>query len=367
MAWTRRQVLAQFGIAAATIHTLDPHEICCSVDAHAATHEKNLFELKKVADGVYAAFAGPAYKVNSNSAVILTNDGVIVVDTHSKPSAATALYKDIQGVTKNPVKKIINTHFHWDHWQGNEIYKGAYPALEIIASEQTRQNMTKPDAGVGGLPHIERQIAALPAEIEKLKEEVARTSDAEAKARVQSNLRQAETYLEELKKMKPAPPTRGVPGGVTTLREGGREIQLHVVGRAHTDGDVFVYLPKEKVLVTGDAVVDWMPFIGDGFPEDWVQSLATLEKLDFTHIIPGHGDVAPKAQITFLKNYLADLIAAVKKAAADRATLDEMKSKVADQLAPKYEAGMSKYWTGRYRDRIAVNIEHVHKKVVKPA
>jgi glyoxylase-like metal-dependent hydrolase (beta-lactamase superfamily II) len=227
--------------------------------------------------------------------------------------------------------------------------------------------MTKPDAGVGGIPHIERQIAALPAEIEKLKEEVDKTSDAAAKVRVESNLRQAETYLEELKKMRPAPPTRGVPGGVTTLREGGREIQLHVVGRAHTDGDVFVYLPKEKVLVTGDAVVDWMPFIGDGFPEDWVQSLATLEKLDFTHMIPGHGDVAPKGQITFLKNYLADLIAAVKKAAADRATLEEMKPKVADQLAPKYEAGMSKYWTGRYRDRIAVNIEHVHKKVVKPA
>ena len=71
--------------------------------------------------------------------------------------------------------------------------------------------MTKPDAGVGGLPHIERQIAALPAEIEKLKEEVARTSDAAAKARVQSNLRQTETYLEELKKMKPAPPTAASP------------------------------------------------------------------------------------------------------------------------------------------------------------
>jgi cyclase len=365
--WTRRQVLAQFGIAAAAIHTLDPHEICCGVDAHAATQEKNLFELKKVADGVYAAFAGPAYKVNSNAAVILTNDGAVVVDTHSKSSAAAALYKEIQGVTKNPVKKIVNTHFHWDHWQGNDFYRGAYPALEIIASEQTRQNMTKPDAGVGGIPHVERQIAALPAEIEKLKEEAAKTSDPAAKARVESNLRQAETYLEELKKMKPAPPTRGVPGGVTKLLEGGREIQLHVVGRAHTNGDVFVYLPKEKVLVTGDAVVDWMPFIGDGFPEEWVQSLATLEQLDFTHIIPGHGDVAPKSQISFLKNYLADLVAAVKKAAADRATLDEMKSKVADQLAPKYEAGMSKYWTGRYRERIDVNIEHVYKKVVKPA
>jgi glyoxylase-like metal-dependent hydrolase (beta-lactamase superfamily II) len=154
--WTRRQVLAQLGIAAAAIHTLDPHEICCGVDAHAATNEKTLFELKKVGDGVYAAFAGPAYKVNSNAAVILTNDGAVVVDTHSKPSAAAALYKEIQGVTKNPVKKIINTHFHWDHWQGNDFYRGAYPALEIIASEQTRQNMTKPDAGVGGVPHIER-------------------------------------------------------------------------------------------------------------------------------------------------------------------------------------------------------------------
>ena len=190
--WTRRQVLAQLGIAAAAIHTLDPHEIRCGVDAHAATNEKTLFELKKVGDGVYAAFAGPAYKVNSNAAVILTNDGAVVVDTHSKPSAAAALYKEIQGVTKNPVKKIINTHFHWDHWQGNEFYRGAYPALEVIASEQTRQNMTKPDAGVGGFPHIERQLAALPSEIEKLKEEVAKTSDAAAKARVESNLRQAE-------------------------------------------------------------------------------------------------------------------------------------------------------------------------------
>ena len=98
-----------------------------------------------------------------------------------------------------------------------------------------------------------------------------------------------------------------------------------------------------------------------------MQSLATLEKLDFTHIIPGHGDVAPKSHVTFLKNYLADLIAAVKKAAADRATLDEMKPKIADLLAPKYEAGMSKYWISRYRERIDVNIEHVHKKVVKPA
>ena len=79
--WTRRQVLAQMGIAAAAVHTLDPHELCCAVPASAETADKDLFELKKVADGVYAAVAAARYKVNSNAAVIVTDDGVVVVDS----------------------------------------------------------------------------------------------------------------------------------------------------------------------------------------------------------------------------------------------------------------------------------------------
>src|SRR5215470_14406934 len=123
--FTRRQILAQAGVAVAAIHTLDPHEICCAMAADAKTADKDLFELKKVADGVYAAIAAPAFKVNCNAAVIVTDDGVVVVDSHSKPSAARAVYQQIQGVTNKPIRKIINTHFHWDHWQGNEVYGGA--------------------------------------------------------------------------------------------------------------------------------------------------------------------------------------------------------------------------------------------------
>src|SRR5438874_7684584 len=164
--WTRRQVLAQIGIAAAAVHTLDPHELCCAVPAHAKTTDKDLFELKKVADGVYAAVAAATYKVNSNAAVIVTDDGVVVVDSHSKPSAARAVYKEIQGITKKPVRKIVNTHFHWDYWQGNEVYKAANPGLEIGASKRTQENLTRADAGVGGVPYIEKQLAALPGEID---------------------------------------------------------------------------------------------------------------------------------------------------------------------------------------------------------
>jgi glyoxylase-like metal-dependent hydrolase (beta-lactamase superfamily II) len=110
-----------------------------------------------------------------------------------------------------------------------------------------------------------------------------------------------------------------------------------------------------------------MPFLNDGYPEEWVQTLTALEKLDFTQIIPGHGEVRPKSHLTFFRGYLTDLIASVKKAAADGATLDEMKAKLPDQLAPKYEAGMSKHTLGRYRDRVGMNIEQVYQKVVKKA
>ena len=186
--WTRRQVLTQMGMAAAAVHTLDPHELCCTVAAHAQTASKDLFELKKVGDGVYGAIAETRYKVNCNAAVIMTDDGVIVVDSHSKPSASRAVYTQIQGITKKPVIKVINTHFHWDHWQGNESYAATNPKVEIIASENTKANMTKPDAGVGGVPFIEKQIAAMPAEIEKLKAGTSRRNRTPRRRRISSRV-----------------------------------------------------------------------------------------------------------------------------------------------------------------------------------
>jgi Zn-dependent hydrolases, including glyoxylases len=364
--WTRRQVLTQMGLAAAAVHTLDPHELCCTVAAHAQTADKELFELKKVGDGVYGAIAATRYKVNCNAAVILTDDGVVVVDSHSKPSASKAMYQQIQGLTKKPVVKVINTHFHWDHWQGNESYAAANSKVEIIASDKTKENLGKPDAGVGGVPYIEKQIATLPGEMDKLKADIQNETDPQKKKNLESNLQQAESFLQELKSMKPTLPTRTV-ATTLTLKEGGREIQLHVLGRAHTNGDLFTYLPKEKVVATGDALIDWMPFMNDGYPEDWITTLTALEKLDFASIIPGHGEVRPKSHLAFFRGYFVDLIDAVKKAAADKATLAEMQTKIGDQLAGKYEAGMSKYPLGRYRDRVGQNVEMIYKKVVQKA
>jgi glyoxylase-like metal-dependent hydrolase (beta-lactamase superfamily II) len=361
--WTRREFLTRAGVAVAAVQTFENLDPCCVFAADGESADKDLFELKPVADGVYAAIAAPRYKVNSNAAVILTNDGVVVVDSHSKPSAAHELYREIQGITKQPIRKIINTHFHWDHWQGNQVYAEAFPDLEIITSERTRQNLVRPDAGSGGLSFISKQLTAVPKEIEKLKGEIQRTADAAQRARLEANLQQAEAYLEELQQLRPALPTRTVSGSLR-LNEGGRDIEILQLGRGHTDGDVFVYLPAEKVVATGDALIDWMPYMNDGYPQDWIQTLNALEQYDFERIIPGHGEVAPKAHLAFFRGYITDLVAAVEKAAADGASLEEMKQHLPDRLAPKYENGMSKYPLGQYRDRIGLNVEMVYQNVV---
>jgi glyoxylase-like metal-dependent hydrolase (beta-lactamase superfamily II) len=361
--WTRRQFLTRAGVAVAAVQTFHNVDPCCAFAADAQTAGRELFELKPVADGVYAAIAAPRYKVNSNDAVIVTNDGVVVVDSHSKPSAAHALYREIQEITRQPIVKIINTHFHWDHWQGNQVYADAFPNLEIIASQRTAEDLTRADAGSGGIAYVEKQLSILPEEIRKLEEEMRQTASTERSVRLRANLQQAQAYLEELKRFKPALPTRTLTSSLT-LNEGGREIQLLLLGRAHTDGDLFIYLPQEKVIATGDALIDWMPFMNDGYPEDWVATLNVLERLDFTRIIPGHGEVAPREHLAFFRGYLSDLIAAVRQAAADGAGLAEMKQGVADRLASKYERAMSKYPLGQYRDRVGLNIEVVYRKVV---
>ena len=129
---------------------------------------EDLFDIKPIADGVYAAIAKPAYKVNCNAAIILFDDSVLVVDTHSKPSAARALIEQIKKLTDKPVRYVVNTHFHWDHYQGNQAYPSSWPAgVEIISSEATRLNIEQ-----RGIPRVKHEITTMPQEIEKLKAQI---------------------------------------------------------------------------------------------------------------------------------------------------------------------------------------------------
>ncbi len=316
-----------------------------------------LFEIKQVADGVHVAVAAPAYKVNSNAAIIENEDGLLVVDSHSKPSAARALVRRLRELTPKPVRYVVNTHFHFDHWQGNEAYPEAYPNVEVITTAIAREALLQ-----RGLPRIRDQIRTVPGEIARLRADLAAASS-DRRAQIEADLRQAEAYLQELEGLNPALPTIAFEKAMRLVKKD-REIELLYLGRAHTDGDLFVYLPKEKIVVTGDAVIGWTPFMGDGYPEEWVRTLQRLEQLDFTQMIMGHGDAAGKDWLRFFRGYIADLIEAVRREADTGASLDEIKQRVPDQLAPRYEAGLSRYGDYRpWRRLVLTNIERVYATV----
>lgn len=98
-----------------------------------------------------------------------------------------------------------------------------------------------------------------------------------------------------------------------------------------------MYLPKEKVLASGDALHGWTPYMGDSYPYDWIKTLDEAEKLDFDYAIGGHGDVMRgKGMFELWKEYFRDLLAETAEAYAQGASLTEARKSVAAKLAPKY-------------------------------
>ena len=317
-----------------------------------AAGAQDLFDLQKVADGVYAALAQPRTPINCNAAVVVYDEGVLVLDTHSRPSSARALIHQIKTVTDRPVRYAVNSHFHWDHAQGNHAYPVAFPKqVAIVASEATRENLL-----TLGMQRVKEQIESGPRQVDALKQRIAVEQAPAAAAALREDLRQQEEYLAEIRSLELVLPDLTFDRSLI-LHRPDRDIVLLFLGRGHTSGDVVAYLPKQRVVATGDLLHGWMPFMGDSFPQEWVATLDALDKLDFDQIIGGHGPVKPKAHLRFFRNYLADLIEEVRRARGRGETLEQARRSAAAALEPKYAAGMD----GRFAGSVGANVEKVYK------
>jgi cyclase len=295
-----------------------------------------LFDLKPIVDGVYAAVAKPVYKINSNAVVVVLDNGVLVVDAHSKPSAARALMDQIRTTIGKPVKYVVDSHFHWDHAQGNAAYPAAWPqGLEIIAATATRESIEQ-----RLIPRMRRDVLQLPNEIATLKGNLSRATDDRQRADIQDRIGQTERYLAELQSMPPTLPTLTLDRRLT-IHNKAREVQILWLGPAHTEGDLFVYLPRERFVATGDALHQWTPWMNDGFPTDWIRTLTALEQLDWDVALGGHGDVMKgKAHLQAWKQYFTDLNAETARAYAAGATMAQAVTQVSATLVPKYASHM---------------------------
>jgi cyclase len=280
---------------------------------------------QKVAEGVYL-FTTTSYAdvgLSGNSVAILSDEGVLVFDANGTPETAATVLAEIRKLTDKPVRYLVNSHWHWDHWGGNQVYLAAFPGLQIITHEKTRELMltVEPRWNDKGLKEelpqfldgFEKQIA-----VAKAKNAAAeRIKAAEERLAVDRN------FLTQKQTLRKTYPNVTFSDSLTLIL-GGREIQvLHA--RAITPGDTYLYLPKEKVLVTGDILLSPYPFaIGGTYPAEWLKTLGKFASLEPAVIIPGHGDAETNSD--FLRGNIAlfqDVIQQVKDDKAKGMTPDQ--------------------------------------------
>lgn len=307
-----------------------------------------------IADGIYQFMTmRDSYVRQLNSVAIVNQNDVLVFDTNTRPSSARLILAEIRKITDKPVRYVVNSHWHPDHWSGNEVYAQAFPGLEIIATKQTRDFM---ETVANSWPlrfsaELKRRRSALDLEISTGKQDHGSALTPEQRAQDEDDLLNYKSFVEESLSLHRVYPTL-LYSDHLTLYHGGREFRfMSMTGDA--EGTTALFVPKEKVLITGDAVSYPIPYTAPP-PTRQAKSLRALALLDADVIIPGHGPAFHdknflNLEIELLETVTRGVHQALQKGAL---TLDDVQKAVtADELREKFAHGDPDL-EARYRARV---------------
>jgi glyoxylase-like metal-dependent hydrolase (beta-lactamase superfamily II) len=239
------------------------------------------FETRKITDRVYLFRFG-----NHQSIFVVTPDGVIATDPIGffSPQAVPTYLAEIRKITQAPIRYLVYSHHHYDHIAGGQPFK---------------------DAGATFVAH-----------------------------------KNAKAHLERLKHPNVVIPDLVV-DDLRVIELGGVRLELHYLGRNHSDNSLVLLLPQEKLVFAVDFVpIQTVNFrnMPDSFLPDWFESLDRVLSLDWDRLIPGHpyagGRLGTKADVRALKEYMTDLSNAVRQAAAEGKCWDRAMQEI---KLPKYE------------------------------
>jgi len=250
--------------------------------------EMKFNDVKEIAPGVffrYSSISAADPKIpfgGSNNIWIVFKDYVVVIDANF-PKEAADVIADIKKTTKKPIKYVLDTHHHGDHAYGNCIW--AKEGAQIIASKTTGR-LLKTNG---------------PKQWEEAGKDRKDVKDNE--------LKQADITFDEKYE----------------LKDDTQHVVFHAFGHSHTAGDAVAYLPKLKILCTGDACVNGaFNFMGHSNSASWIKCLEAMEKLEIDLICPGHGKITRKDLLATQKRYFVDLRAAVQKGITAKKSLEDI-------------------------------------------
>jgi len=281
--------------------------------------EMKFDEVKEIAPGVFFRYASISATDKTvpfggcNNIWVVFKDHVVVIDANFPKEAADVLAA-VKKTTDKPVKYVLDTHHHGDHAYGNAVW-------------------AKVGAKVLGSKNCARLLKTVgPKEWEDAKKD--------RKDLQTSELKQVDEVFDEK----------------LVLEDDTQRVELLYLGHAHTIGDAVAYLPKQKILCTGDACVNGaFNYMGHSNSASWVRCLEKMQKLDVRLVCPGHGPIGTRDLLATQKRYFVELRDEVQKG------IDAKKSLAG--ITAGLDMPWYKEWTGKDAKDIKDNVEHVYKEL----
>jgi glyoxylase-like metal-dependent hydrolase (beta-lactamase superfamily II) len=253
----------------------------------------------RLAESAYAYTA----EGDPNSGVVIGDDGVMVIDTQATPVMAQDVIRRIREVTDKPIKYVVMSHYHAVRVLG----ASAYQPQQIIASRETYDLIVERGAQdmkseIERFPRLFRAVESIP------------------------GLTWPSIVFEDQ----------------LTLFMGKVEVKVLHLGRGHTKGDTVVWLPKEKVLFSGDLVeYAATPYTGDAYLRDWPQTLERIRALKPEKLVPGRGEALQtpeqvEAGLRGTQDFVTELFQSVQKGAGAGRPLKSIYRETYDRLKPKF-------------------------------
>ncbi|HSP79575.1 MAG TPA: MBL fold metallo-hydrolase [Myxococcaceae bacterium] len=223
----------------------------------------------------------------SNAGFVVTKAGVVVFDTLGTPALGEELIRQIRKVTKQPIKRVILSHFHADHSYGLQAFKAV--GAEVWAHRE-------------GKLYLASELA---------------------RQRLEQRRKALAPWVDEETRLVPA--DRWLDGD-TTFELGGMRFELFYLGPAHASEDLMMKVSPEGVLFSGDLLfAGRIPFVGEADSKRWLAAIDRLLAFEPKVLVPGHGEVSsrPTTELKLTRDYLTFLREVMKKAVDDFVPFDE--------------------------------------------
>jgi cyclase len=245
--------------------------------------------VKELAPGVYFWQGDRELREPANCTWIVFKDYVLVIDANF-PWGARKILPQIKAVTNKPIRFVFDTHYHGDHTYGNSVFTDQGAAI-LCSADCAEELRTKGERGFTNYKDQEHPLTGAHFEPATI------------------------TFSDAM-----------------VFDDGTHRVEITKVGPGHSKGDSIAYLPKEKILVTGDLCVTWSSGNNVADPDadhdNWVRALDRMSKLDAKIVIPGHGTPAGPEALRAQAGYLSDMISQVRSGKRAGKTADQLAAEI---------------------------------------